>query len=122
LRVLAVGSAGQVNKISEPTVSDQVCHIKLSHIRLIKSQRIGWAGHVARLTMTNSYRGLAGEPEGKNRPIQRREYNIKIGCEGVEWINLAPVTGASDPLISNTAMNFPSSTKRGKIFDYVRNH
>jgi hypothetical protein len=70
--------------------------------------------------MTNPYRGLAGEPEGKTgqfKDSRRREQNIKTGCEGVERINLAPVTGTSDPLVLNMTMKFPSSTKRGKFFD-----
>jgi hypothetical protein len=52
--------------ISESTGSNHVCHIKLPNIiRLIKPQRIRWAGHVARLTKTNSYRGLDVKPKGK---------------------------------------------------------
>ena len=73
---------------------------------------------MARLTITNSYRSLAGEPEGKTdqfKDSRRREQNIKIACEGVEWINLARVTGTSELLVLNVAMNFPSSTKRGKF-------
>jgi hypothetical protein len=35
-------------------------------IRLIKSRRMRWAGHIARMGETNAYRILVGKPEGKN--------------------------------------------------------
>jgi hypothetical protein len=38
-----------------------------SIIRIIKSQRMRWAGHVARMgEKKNAYRLLVGKPEGKN--------------------------------------------------------
>jgi succinate-acetate transporter protein len=44
-------------------------------IRLMKSRRIRWAGHVARMGETgNAYRILVGKPEGKGplgRPRRR---------------------------------------------------
>jgi hypothetical protein len=51
--------------------------------RTIKSRRIRWAGHVARMgEKRNAYRILVGKPEG-NRPLARprRRWvdNIKIG-------------------------------------------
>jgi hypothetical protein len=49
---------------------------------MIRSRRIRWAGHVARMGATmNAYRILAGEPEGKRplgRPRCRWMDNIKI--------------------------------------------
>jgi hypothetical protein len=40
-------------------------------IRLIKSRRMRWTGHVARMGETrNTYRILVGKPEGK-RPLGR---------------------------------------------------
>jgi hypothetical protein len=43
-----------------------------SIIRMIKSRRVRWAGHVARLgEKRNAYRILVGKPEGK-RPLIRR--------------------------------------------------
>jgi hypothetical protein len=49
-------------------------------IRMIKSRRMRWAGHVARMGRT-AYRILVGKPEGK-RPLgrqrRRREINIKM--------------------------------------------
>jgi hypothetical protein len=46
-----------------------------SIIRMIKSRRMKWAGHVARIGETrNAYRILVGKPEGKRpqgRPRRR---------------------------------------------------
>jgi hypothetical protein len=53
-----------------------------SIIRIIKSRRIRWAGHVARMgAKRNAYRILVGKPEGKRplgRPRRRWEDNIRI--------------------------------------------
>jgi hypothetical protein len=54
-----------------------------SIIRIIKSRRMRWAGHVARMgEKRNAYRSLVGKPEGK-RPlgIPRRRWvdNIRLG-------------------------------------------
>jgi hypothetical protein len=69
-----------------------------SIIRIIKSRRMRWAGHVARMgEKRNVYRLLVGKPEG-NRPLgrPRRRWvdNIKIdlleiGWGSVDWIGLA---------------------------------
>jgi hypothetical protein len=52
-----------------------------SIIRMIKSRRMGWAGHVARRgEKRNAYGILLGNPEGKRpvgRPGLRRVDNIK---------------------------------------------
>jgi hypothetical protein len=67
-------------------------------IRQIKSKRMMWAGHVARMGEgRNVYRVLVGKPEGKRqleKPRSRWEDGIKmdlreIGWGGVEWIHLA---------------------------------
>jgi hypothetical protein len=54
----------------------------LSIIRTIKSRRMRWAGHVARMgEKRNAYRLLVGKPEGKRplgRPRRRWIDNIKI--------------------------------------------
>jgi hypothetical protein len=50
-------------------------------IRMIKSRRMRWAGHVARMGETNSYRILVGKPEGKSplgRSRRRWVDNIKL--------------------------------------------
>jgi hypothetical protein len=67
-------------------------------IRMIKSRRMRWGGHVARMGETmNAYRILVGKPEGKiplGRPRRRWMDNIKmdlreIGWNGMDWIKLA---------------------------------
>jgi hypothetical protein len=69
-----------------------------SIIRIIKSRRMRWAGHVAQMgEKRNVYRLLVGKPEGKN-PLGRLRHrwidNIKmdlleIGLSVVHWIGLA---------------------------------
>jgi hypothetical protein len=72
-------------------------------IRMIKSRRMRWAGHVAR---------MVGKPEGR-RPlgIPKRRWvdNIKmdlreIGWDGMDWIDLAQVRDQWRALV-NTVMN-----------------
>ncbi|KAJ4433090.1 hypothetical protein ANN_15347 [Periplaneta americana] len=67
-------------------------------IRNIKSRRLRWAGHIARMDESrNAYRVLVGRPEGKRsleRPRRRWEDYIKmdlrdVGYDGRGWINLA---------------------------------
>jgi hypothetical protein len=67
-------------------------------IRQIKSRRMRWAWHVARMGEgKNVYRVLVGKPEGRRplgRPRRRWEDGIRmdlveIGWGGVEWIHLA---------------------------------
>ncbi|KAJ4448351.1 hypothetical protein ANN_10366 [Periplaneta americana] len=67
-------------------------------IRNIKSRRLRWAGHVARMGESrNAYRVLVGRPEGKRplgRPRRRWEDNInmdlrEVGYDDRDWTNLA---------------------------------
>jgi hypothetical protein len=67
-------------------------------IRIMKSRRMRWAGHVARMKeKRNVYRLLVGKPEGK-RPLGRSRRRwidnikmdlLKIGLNVVDWIGLA---------------------------------
>jgi hypothetical protein len=79
-----------------------------SIIRIIKSRRMRWAGHVAGMAeKRNAYRILVGKPEEKRplgRPRCRWVDNLKInlreiGWDGVDWIDMAqdrePVEGSS---------------------------
>jgi hypothetical protein len=68
-----------------------------SIIRIIKSRKMRWAGHVARMgEKRNVYRLLVGKPEVKRplgRPRRRLIDNIKvdllkIGLSVVDWIGL----------------------------------
>jgi hypothetical protein len=67
-------------------------------IRIIKSRRMRWSGHVARMgEKRNAYRVLVGKPEGKRplgRPRCRCVDNIRmdlgeVGGGDVDWIGLA---------------------------------
>jgi hypothetical protein len=58
-------------------------------IRIIKSRRMRWAGHVARMGEKRSaYRLLVGKPEGKRplgRPRRRWVDNIRLDLGEVGW-------------------------------------
>jgi hypothetical protein len=66
-------------------------------IRVIKSRRLRWAGHVARMGERRSaYRALVRKHEGRRplgRPRRRWDDNIKMDLRevgwGMDWINLA---------------------------------
>jgi hypothetical protein len=67
-------------------------------VRVIKSRRMRWAGHMARMGEERGvYRVLVGKPEGKRplgRPRRRWVDNIRmdlqeVGCGYVDWIGLA---------------------------------
>jgi hypothetical protein len=67
-------------------------------IRIIKSKRMRWAGHVARMgEKRKAYRLLVGKPKGKRllrRPRRRWVDNIswdlgEVGWGNVDWIDLA---------------------------------
>jgi hypothetical protein len=67
-------------------------------VRVIKSRRMRWAGHVARIGEGRClYRVLVRKHEGKRplgRPRRRWEDNIKmdlqeVGCGSMDWIGLA---------------------------------
>ena len=66
-------------------------------MRVIKSRRMGWAGHVARMGKERVvYRVLVGKPGGKRplgRPRRRWVDTIRIdlrevGCGYMDWIGL----------------------------------
>jgi hypothetical protein len=55
---------------------------------MIKSRRMRWAGHVARMGETNAYRILVGKPEGKRphgRPRRRCVDNIRMDLREIGW-------------------------------------
>jgi len=67
-------------------------------MRVIKSRRMRWTGHVARMGEKRGvYRVLVGKPEGRRplgRPRHRWEDNIRmdlrgVGCGCVDWMELA---------------------------------
>ena len=67
-------------------------------VRVVKSRRMRWAGHVARIGEDRGvHRLLAGKPEGKRslgRPRRRWEDNIRMDLQEVgggrgDWMELA---------------------------------
>ena len=67
-------------------------------VRVVKSRRMRWAGHVARMGEDRDvHRVLVGKPEGKRslgRPRHRWEDNIKMDLQEVggvsgDWMELA---------------------------------
>ena len=69
-------------------------------VRVVKSRRMRWAGHVARMGEDrNVHRMLVGKPEGKRplgRPRRRWEDNIKmdllkVGGGRGDWMEWAQV-------------------------------
>jgi hypothetical protein len=88
--------AGEWRKLHNEELRD--LYSSPSIIRMIKSRRMRWAVHVARIgKKKNVYRLLAGKPEGKRlleRPKRRLVDNIRmdlgeVGWRDVDWIGLA---------------------------------
>ena len=81
-------------------------------VRLVKSIRMRWAGHVARMGEGRGvHRVLVGKPEGKRplgRPRRRWEDNIKMHLQEVggvgDWMELAQDRDRWRALV-NTVMN-----------------
>ena len=78
-------------------------------MRVIKSRRLRWAGHVARMReVRGAYGVLVGKPEGKRplgRPRRRWVDNIRmdlqeVGCVHVDWIGLAQDRDGWQKLVS----------------------
>jgi hypothetical protein len=70
---------------------------KISIIRVIKTRRMRWAGHVARMgEKRNVYKILVGKPEGKGPLGRTRRWwvdNIKMDLKDIlysdtEWISI----------------------------------
>jgi hypothetical protein len=80
-------------KLHNDELHDLYCSPNI--VRVIKSRRMGWVVHVAR--MGEGIGALVGRPEGKRplgRPRCRWENNItmdlgEIGIDGTNWIRLA---------------------------------
>jgi hypothetical protein len=87
---------GDWRKLHNEELNDLYCSSNI--VRVIKSRRMRWAGHVVRIGERRGvYRVLVGKHEGKRplgRPRCRWEDNIKmdlqeLGCGGMDWMKLA---------------------------------
>src|SRR5215510_2888334 len=85
-----------------------------SILRVVKSRRMRWAGHVTRMVEERGvHRVLVGKPKGKRtlgRPRRRWEVNIKMDLQEVggsrgEWMELAQDWDGWRALVS-TVRNF----------------
>ena len=87
---------GEWRKLHNEELSD--LYSLLNIMRVVKSRRMSWAGHVARMGEGRGvHRVLVGKPEGKRpleRPRHRWEDNIKMDLQEVggacaDWMELA---------------------------------
>jgi hypothetical protein len=84
-----------------------------SIIRMIKSKKLRWTGHVARMgEKRNAYNILVGKPEGKiplGRPMSRWVHNIKMYLREIGWgaMNASDLSEDRDQwmVLVNTVMN-----------------
>jgi len=83
-------------KLHNEELNDLYCSPNIAWV--IKSRRMGWAVHVARIGERRGInRILVGKPEEKRplgRPRHRWEDNIKmdpqeVGCSGMDWMDLS---------------------------------
>ena len=97
--------------------------ISLPSIRVIKSRRRGWVGHVAHMgDGTGAYRVLVGKPEGKRPHVRcwrRWENDITMHVkefvrEGMDWIELAHDRDTWWAVV-NTVMNVRVSSNVGNF-------
>ena len=87
---------GEWRRLHNDELNDLYCSPNI--VGVIKSRRMGWAGHVARMGEERGvYRVLVGKPETKRplgRPRRRWVDNIRmdlqeVECGYVDWIGLA---------------------------------
>jgi hypothetical protein len=84
---------GEWRKLHNEELND--LYSLLNIVRVVKSRRMRWVGHVARMGEDRGvHRVLVGKPEGKRplgRPRHRWEDNIKMDLQevGGDWMELA---------------------------------
>jgi len=90
------GETGEWRRLHNEELND--LHSSPIIVRVIKSRRMKWAGHVARMGEERGvYRALVGKPEGRRpmgRPRRRWVDNIRmdlqeVRCGYMDWIGLA---------------------------------
>ena len=91
-------------------------HFSFNIVRVIKSRRMRWAGHVARMgERRGAYRVLVGKPEEENHLGDPGEYVrttlkwIFEKWDGEEWIGSIRLRIGTGFGLLNTVMNFRSS-------------
>jgi len=86
---------GDWRRFHNEELNDLYCSPNI--VRVIKSRRMRWAGHVTRMGEERGvYRVLVGKPDGK-RPLgrpRRRWVDVRmdiqeVGCGYMDWIGLA---------------------------------
>jgi hypothetical protein len=96
---VSIGTLGEVKIFSQ-------CHVE---IRIIKSRKMRWAEHVARMgEKRNAHRLLVGKPEGKRpleRPRRRWVDNIRMDVGKVEWGDVDWIGLAQDSNKSRALVN-----------------
>ena len=106
------GVTGELRKLHNEELND--LYSSPNVLRVIKSRRMRWAGHVARMEEGRDvHKVLVGKPEGKRplgRPRHRWEDNIKMDFQEVgrgcgDWMELAQDRDSWRALVS-TVMNF----------------
>jgi hypothetical protein len=103
---------GEWRKLHNEELSDLYSLPNL--VRVVKSRRMRWAGHVARMGEGRGvHRVVVGKPEGKRplgRPRRRWEDNINMHLQEVaggygDWMELAQVRDRWRALV-DAVMNF----------------
>jgi hypothetical protein len=114
---------GEWRKMRNKKLRD-ICSLP-SIIRMIKSRRMKWKGHVARREKRNAYKLSVGKPEGR-RPLgsPRRRWldNIRmdlveVGWGDMDWIGLAQDRGSSCECGNETS----SSIKCWESIEWLHN-
>ena len=116
---------GERRKLHNEELNDLYCSPNI--FRIIKSRRMRWAGHVARVGERRvEYSVLVGKPEEKRplgRPRRRWEDNIKVDLQEEGWGHGLDGAGSRWGQVAGTGEcgNEPScSLKCGEFIDWLK--